>query len=173
MQQDRSLRDLLAQRKPGPLLPFGQFCSGNSSAGRRGPRPRGSEDGTVLGRHEGAGVAYNRTTQRPGYQFSGKALCCREAPPVGNQLVVGPRRAHARHVRSEGRTRWQHLPTALLQTFACDVVTRYRARPVTADVETLRRHSVGVHRCPCVRSHPGTGGRLYHDRLVLEEETEV
>ena len=124
-------------------------------------------DGTVLGRHEG--LASYTIGQRRGLGISSaERLYVVEKRQSGNQLVVGPRNECMRDTFEVAELRWQHLPTARLETFTSDVVTRYRSRPVTADVKKLFDDRALVHTTvPVFGVTPGQAAVFYQDRFVL------
>ena len=131
------------------------------------PGPVLLSDGTVIGRHEG--LASYTIGQRSGLGISsGERLYVVEKRQSDNQLIVGTRNECMRDTFEVAELRWQHLPTARLQTFASDVVTRYRARPVTADVKRLSNGRALVHTyAPVFGVTPGQAAVFYQDRFVL------
>jgi len=137
-------QELLAQRESQDLCFLVDSLAAETRrrvGGAEGPVVLG--DGTVLGRHEG--LASYTIGQRSGLGISSaERLYVVEKRQSGNELVVGPRSECMRDTFEVKELRWQHLPTARLQTFACDVVTRYRARPVAADVERLSEDTAFV-----------------------------
>ena len=161
-------KELLAQRESQDLCFLVDSFAAETRrrvGGAQGPMVL--SDGTVLGRHEG--LASYTIGQRRGLGISSaERLYVVEKRHSSNQLVVGPRSECMRDTFEVKELRWQHLPTALLQTFACDVVTRYRARPVTADVERLSDDTALVRTAvPVFGVTPGQAAVFYHDRLVL------
>ncbi|MEN6550377.1 MAG: tRNA 2-thiouridine(34) synthase MnmA [Candidatus Cryosericum sp.] len=131
------------------------------------PGPVLLSDGTVVGRHEG--LASYTIGQRSGLGISsGERLYVVEKRQSDNQLIVGTRSECMRDTFEVAELRWQHLPTARLETFTSDVVTRYRARPVTADVKRLSDDRALIHTSvPVFAVTPGQAAVFYQDRFVL------